>query len=588
MTRTTAQSRTNRQTPAARPTAALQRLLDQVYPHQLWQRRTTLLLRVLLVGWLLLGVVAVAVSPITDASIERLALTLGSGPLTLLLANMPLPRAYAGMITIAVTTFGALLPLVLAALLSNPPQSAASNLRSARLARARQQGRLDPTFVARRYGLRTPGVPVARVGSRVIGLPQGADRGHIMVIAPTRSGKGLALTHTLLTWHAAAVVVDPKGEQWQRTAGWRAQHVGPVHRIPAGGIDLLDYFATSGHDLQELHRVLLHRSGSGDDRTFVDKILALFNAVVATAAATGTHAMQLLAAITGCPPGPVLQVLQRYAPAATAQFLDGDAPGKPNRFTLTAWGIFTSRIAPLAQYIATWTTATVPRDWASQRATIYITVPLEELGAAGPLVASLVSALLRGQVAATERHPTLFAIDELPAIGLPDLSTVLATVGGAGVTVLGYIQNLAQLEQVYGREGAQAILGNCAHQVYYAPRDRDTAETISHAFGTTLRATQSRSSGREGRTTISEREVRELEPADVAALPEDAVVLFSLLGGRQLRLLAQRLDPRALFAALPPPPTPPTASEVDLHAVLAQVGIARRTAWIGETVIHDP
>jgi type IV secretory pathway TraG/TraD family ATPase VirD4 len=80
------------------------------------------------------------------------------------------------------------------------------------------------------------------VNGTSIGLPFDKDRGHVAVIAPSRSGKGLDLTEALLAWPGAAVVVDPKGEQWNRTAGYRAAHVGPVYRIPRVGLDVLQFF----------------------------------------------------------------------------------------------------------------------------------------------------------------------------------------------------------------------------------------------------------------------------------------------------------------------------------------------------------
>lgn len=46
---------------------------------------------------------------------------------------------------------------------------------------------------------------------------------HCIVIAPTRSGKGVGnVLPTLLSWPASCVVYDEKGELWELTAGWRA------------------------------------------------------------------------------------------------------------------------------------------------------------------------------------------------------------------------------------------------------------------------------------------------------------------------------------------------------------------------------
>src|SRR5262245_32156197 len=47
---------------------------------------------------------------------------------------------------------------------------------------------------------------------------------HVLAMAPTRSGKGVGLVlPTLLTWPGSAVIHDIKGENWELTAGWRAQ-----------------------------------------------------------------------------------------------------------------------------------------------------------------------------------------------------------------------------------------------------------------------------------------------------------------------------------------------------------------------------
>ena len=45
---------------------------------------------------------------------------------------------------------------------------------------------------------------------------------HILAFAPTRSGKGVGLViPTLLAWEESAVIFDIKGENWDRTAGYR-------------------------------------------------------------------------------------------------------------------------------------------------------------------------------------------------------------------------------------------------------------------------------------------------------------------------------------------------------------------------------
>ena len=62
---------------------------------------------------------------------------------------------------------------------------------------------------------------------------------HLIVIAPTRSGKGVGnVNTTLLSWPASTAVYDEKGELWELTAGWRAKHAGnTVIRLEFGAVE---------------------------------------------------------------------------------------------------------------------------------------------------------------------------------------------------------------------------------------------------------------------------------------------------------------------------------------------------------------
>ena len=61
------------------------------------------------------------------------------------------------------------------------------------------------------------------------------ELGNLLVVAPTRGGKGLLATSQLLTWRASVVVNDIKGELFAQTAGYRST-LGPVYVIDPTGI----------------------------------------------------------------------------------------------------------------------------------------------------------------------------------------------------------------------------------------------------------------------------------------------------------------------------------------------------------------
>src|SRR3546814_7834426 len=94
-----------------------------------------------------------------------------------------------------------------------------------------RQSRFVTTYGSARWASRRE---IARAGLyRDAGVMLGRSDGrylrhdgpeHVMAFAPTRSGKGVGLVvPTLLSWTGSAVIHDIKGENWQLTAGWRAQ-----------------------------------------------------------------------------------------------------------------------------------------------------------------------------------------------------------------------------------------------------------------------------------------------------------------------------------------------------------------------------
>jgi type IV secretory pathway TraG/TraD family ATPase VirD4 len=65
--------------------------------------------------------------------------------------------------------------------------------------------------------------------------PTRKELGNLLVVAPTRGGKGLLATSQLLTWPHSVVVNDIKGELYTQTAGYRRK-IGNVFVIDPTGV----------------------------------------------------------------------------------------------------------------------------------------------------------------------------------------------------------------------------------------------------------------------------------------------------------------------------------------------------------------
>src|SRR5947199_4160400 len=61
------------------------------------------------------------------------------------------------------------------------------------------------------------------------------ELGNMLIVAPTRAGKGLLATSQLFTWHHSVIVNDLKGDLFTQTAGYRAT-LGKVYVIDPTGV----------------------------------------------------------------------------------------------------------------------------------------------------------------------------------------------------------------------------------------------------------------------------------------------------------------------------------------------------------------
>jgi hypothetical protein len=514
---------------------------------------------------------------------------------------------------------GCLIFIVVLGRLSNRQQDASRAMKALKPdveQHARTQGRLPADELARTVKMPRDGhgVPLGYAPRRWPRRPQPAGvgwrkaAGHVGIFGPTGSGKGFHLTDTLLRWPGSALVVDPKSELWQRTAGTREKRYGPVFRIPESGFNLATLFDL-GDPLarRELFQALL-RPHLDREPHWLERVYPLFEAAHLTAKATNRHPLQLLARWSQMPPAVVLAEASPFAPAPMAALSAGQdvAQLAGDRSFASSWASFTSRLAPIAEQIRHLALSPaqggVPDEWAEQRATVYLNFPIHAQDAVAPIVASLVAGVLRRLEAKPPQHRTLLALDEAPTVGLPCLSSYLATIRGerGGVTALVYCQSISQLEAVYGRAESEAIMSNfSAGQVFFPPRDLSTAQYLSRLFGEELEPTASSSGGASvstrGRSqtgssssnwSVSTRYRRALTEAQALAMSEGSVAVFA--AGKRAILVDSRTVLVRRLAQLAPPPEPEHVPELPAPPRASIMEVPRLPAPAPARVVTPP
>lgn len=97
-------------------------------------------------------------------------------------------------------------------------------------------------------------------------------------------------------------------------------------------------------------------------------------------------------------------------------------------------------------------------------------------------------------------HQVIFLLDEFPNLGkFNDYETFLATCRGYGISCCTILQNISQLEDKYGKEKAESILGNCGIKLCLGNVNEGTAEYFSKLAGkSTVKVETSSSSYNKG------------------------------------------------------------------------------------------
>jgi type IV secretion system protein VirD4 len=89
---------------------------------------------------------------------------------------------------------------------------------------------------------------------------------------------------------------------------------------------------------------------------------------------------------------------------------------------------------------------------------------------------------LYGKKATAKLWKILFLIDEAGVTPVPELYNHVSTLNGRGMSFDLGIQDLSQLDALYGRDHAKTILNNCT-QVFFRQQSLETAKYVSELLG---------------------------------------------------------------------------------------------------------
>ncbi|MCL6453723.1 MAG: type IV secretory system conjugative DNA transfer family protein [Alicyclobacillus sp.] len=340
---------------------------------------------------------------------------------------------------------------------------------------------------------------------------------HVLVIGATRSGKSrrVILPSIWAIGHAgeSMVLTDPKGELHTMTAAWLRQQGYEVIQInllhptaanrwnPFTAIEQAREQGDTEEAVRlawELADVIVSDNGQTDPiwpQAEQSLISALSLGVVWEASQAAKHPATAYRILTelGQDGGEQLDAWFRSLPSDhPARLAYGTAALSESR---TRSSIYTGTAAHMRLYADTGIAAMTsisdhdPASVGVKPTAVFLLLPDE--AASRRTIASLYITQLYSALTTVARDcggtlptPVWFVADEFANMGkIPDMSGKMTVSAGRGIRWLLAIQSLSQIEQVYGRQAAETITGNCDTWLYLRTADPQTAKVISAKAG---------------------------------------------------------------------------------------------------------
>ncbi len=408
-------------------------------------------------------------------------------------------------------------------------------------------------------GLRSrQGIVLGRKGGRLL-VFGGSE--HVMLHAPTRSGKGVGVViPNLLTWPDSVVVLDVKRENWEASAGFRAAHgqdvvlfdpLDPEGRTarfnPLGHIDRSDPIAVLD-ELQKLAVMLFPPPHHGDP-FWAEAARTGLIGVGAYVAETPELPFSLGAIYRELTHGDPRTRLpaQVEARASAGKALSYGCVSALSDFCSASENTFASIKQTITARMNLWLNPRVCaatdtsdfdlRDLRERRMSLYLGVSPDNLARVAPLYNLLLQQLVdlnTRERPTAERHKVqvLMVMDEFARLGhAAVIAHGFSYVAGYGLRLLPVLQSPAQLRAEFGPDLAEEIMANCGLEIAFAPKELKVAQDLSERLGFWTYSSRSHSrptllSGGRRSTTESDQRRALMMPQELIQMDPGQLILL--------------------------------------------------------------
>ena len=348
------------------------------------------------------------------------------------------------------------------------------------------------------------------VGSDLISY---AGQRHLLTCAPTRAGKGVsAIIPNLLTYEGSMLVIDPKGENLMISAEQRHRLGHDVQALDPWNIGVsffeggqparfnpLDFVEADSPDIVENAMILaeaLVPVGGGDASFWDEEAKALLMGVILHVATDEREQdRRHLPRVRDLLLGDETQIKDLFERMMESEHAAVRGAGAR---ALQKEPKMRSSVMATAQSHTHFLDSPRIRenmvksdfrfgDMKREKLSIYVILPADRLSTFDRWLRLIISiAIIENarNIDVEPEKPVLFLLDEMAALGrLKPVETAFGLMAGFGMQLWGIVQDLSQLERIYGK-GWETFIGNSGVLQYFGSRDKMTAEYFSALCGT--------------------------------------------------------------------------------------------------------
>ncbi|MFT7144513.1 MAG: type IV secretion system protein VirD4 [Alphaproteobacteria bacterium] len=374
--------------------------------------------------------------------------------------------------------------------------------------------------------------------------------GHLITFAPTRSGKGVGHVIPNLLDHPGSVVVnDIKGENYAVTGRHRAKFSKVINFAPflegSGCYNPIDFIRVGTND--ELDDASLISDmiivPQGSDEFWTNEAKNIITALILYVANESPAALRNMGEVRYL----IMQDqkdfqltvkdMQRSKITSIQRMANSIAATEPK--------VLASVLSTAKSQTAVWDsprlTAITSRsdfkleDIKKEPTSFYVIIPPEYLDIYKPIVRLMMGITIATLTRTNEKpkDPTLFIIDEFPALGyMKNIESGVGYLAGYGISLWMFIQDLSQIKEDYPKWAS--LIANCSCRMAFGTNDFDTAKILSDMMGTaTVRVAGEGKSKESGQwfggnvsTNVSETSRPLMTPDEVMRMPNDSQAIF--------------------------------------------------------------